>query len=95
MGVACDVKDPVSWTSPAVPNRDQGDYFEYLGASGYMPERVADWYGWFEMDNPVVIDDNGELHTLSQLNDIEHYTFKQIAAALRRTYLVDTGSQDG
>lgn len=92
LGVACDLHDSEPWKEVSAPDRGRGDYFEYLGASGYLPREVGDWYGWVDYDNPVVIDEEGERRTLSQLNDLFHSDFCTIAAAIRRTYLDEDGA---
>lgn len=96
MGVTCEVSGLHSWIA-----REKQGYFAYgtPGAAepdtdvsagleaGYLPRTVSEWYGWNGSNNPVVKTIDGDLVTLSQLNDTRHANFYVIAHAIRRTYL--------
>lgn len=60
--------------------------------TAYLPVEVGEWA--FGEDagpvyNPTLIDENGLIQTATTLNDTEGYSFPQIGAAVRRTYLND------
>jgi hypothetical protein len=86
LGVACDVSGLSRWSTVT----RTGDCFSYgpLDEVGYLPSIVADWYGWVSK-NPMLKTPSGEYRSMSAMNDDYCYTFDQIAAALRRTFLID------
>jgi hypothetical protein len=53
---------------------------------GDLPFGVARWFG-FNFANPFLINELGERMGATLLNDVEGYTFPDIADAIERTYL--------
>lgn len=52
-----------------------------------LPTEVAEWLlGNKDDTDPYLIDETGETHLASRLNDDKGYTFAQIADAIERTY---------
>lgn len=80
LGVACDISGVGDW--------DLGyDYITGNHSDGAtLPLAVRDWLGLAECDPYVDIED-GSYACVTDLNDGRLYTFPQIAAAIRRTYL--------
>ena len=73
--------------APANGNRTAySGIMSYDGRSGYLPESVSDWAGLpTEVGDPQLGLTRSELAT--SLNDTYRRTFKEIAAAIRRTFL--------
>lgn len=56
------------------------------GSASMLPQVVADWYGFSDIDPPLLSEHN-DLSFATDLNDGRKYSFKRIAAAFERTYL--------
>lgn len=86
LGVACDVSGVSKWSTVS----DADICFSYgpTGEISYLPDVVADWYGWVSK-NPMLKTPSGEYRSMTAMNDDYCYTFDQIAAALRQTFLID------
>jgi hypothetical protein len=86
LGVACDVSRLSRWSTVS---NDNGSFsYGPSGEVSYLPDIVANWYGWASK-NPMLKTPSGEYRSMSAMNDDYNYSFTEIAAALRRTYLID------
>lgn len=61
--------------------------WEFGGETAYLPNGVGEWAFGEHVYNPYLIDENGLRQTATTLNDTMRYSFPQIGAAVRRTYL--------
>lgn len=82
LGVACDISNQGKWAG--------GIYSTKTGQSSSMemPSAVSKYFG-LAYGNPFLIDEQGEDESAADLNDSQGYTFPQIAAAIRCTYLTE------
>jgi hypothetical protein len=89
LGVACDVYrkaakrqsgKPPEW----VPSHDNSR-LDFLGATGTLPDEVADWFGL--SDDPLLLVGDRFNYKASTLNDEKLFSLKRIATAIQRTYL--------
>ena len=55
-------------------------------SASMLPQVVADWYGFSDIDPPLISEHNDRSFA-TDLNDGRKYSFKRIAAAFERTYL--------
>lgn len=81
LGVACDISGIGKWD----------DDFDYItssqAGSQVLPQEVMEWLGVENRDPYVNV--NGYSFPLTDLNDSQGYSFPEIAAAIRRTYLTE------
>lgn len=75
MGVGCDVSNLSTWSGTS-----------YDGTTLHLPDSVMKFYGMTFMNPVVIVGDEGPDAAVGFLNDTG-YTFPEIAAAIRRTYL--------
>lgn len=98
LGVACDISELGTWDENDGFRIDGVEYYDDEDGrepdSGYLPIEVADWLGVFG-NNPVLkatvplADSDLTEAVASNLNDLYHLSFEQIADAIERTYLSD------
>lgn len=74
-----------------LPSRDHLTDSEMLVANaGGLPNPVYKWLGLSSIDPELDIDSDGHTEAATTLNDSRGWSFKQIAQAIRRTYLGDS-----
>jgi len=90
LGVACDVSGVGRWEGDAyvTPRRDATDEDDPERSLTSLTLQVCDYYGLEDTD-PLLRGGDGVFWRATTLNDRYGYTFQQIAAAIRRTYLTD------
>ena len=64
---------------------DMRDYYSFSGRSKTLPNCVGEWSG-LETDDPNFLKSSNERVYLSQLNDDEGYSFKQIAQVIEKNF---------
>jgi hypothetical protein len=81
LGVACDISGLGAWDGVryCVGN---------VGSDLSLPDPVAGFYGIHD-SSPGLLNEDGIKVEAATLNDYQGYTFPQIAAAIRRTYLTE------
>lgn len=86
LGVACEI---AIRNGLQVNHTIGGDCVIYDGSTGSLPDVVADWYG-ITPDPVLARRDGPTTNTASYMNDGGNATFKQIADAIRFTFIDDT-----
>lgn len=97
LGVACIIAanngiDLTNHTNHNDPTHDDDttdhNLFWFADHDSDLPEAVQQWLGIDDSD-PQLITADGSTRRAITLNDDNHYTFTEIAAAIRRTYLTN------
>lgn len=92
LGVACDVSGIGHWGEPkrrGPPDRSHLLEYPYViderdpltHGWSYMPDEVAEWYG-FSCQNPEIMIDDNSPTVMTNANDTWRYSFKMIARGL-------------